>query len=172
MFGISKEPWKNWEDASIFFTWIYTFWLYMDGFFKSKKFKGLAIETIGLIVLAVIVLLAVVVFLTFNLLHEFNAKAFWETPRWVVMLALLLSAALFSYIDFLLGEEKRDYSSGYNKIFYYSDLPITFAFIILFIYSLKMSANTMCDPFFSGAIAFQMMLSNFLWSFMDDKVFE
>lgn len=172
IFGPSKEPWKNWEDASIFFTMIYTVWLYFDGFFISAKFEGIGIKRTGLIVSACIALMAVVVLLIIDFIHRLDLTTHLQFPRYFVMVLLLISAALFSSIDFLLGEENKDYSSGYNKIFYYSDLPITFVFAILFLYSLMMNGNAICDPFFSGAIAFQMMLSNLLWSFMDDKVFE
>ena len=31
--GLSNKLWKNWEDAAVVFTLIYTIWLYLNGFF-------------------------------------------------------------------------------------------------------------------------------------------
>lgn len=161
--GIAHEPWKNWEVAAVFLTFIYSCWLFANGFWIKRNFKGLPIGKTGVIVLSIIFLGIVSYSLAFN-----------QYDRWKIMLLLFIAAMLCSITDYLLGNESKNNPTfnGFNKLFYYSDLPITIAFGILFGYSLKMHGNEIMDPFFSGAIAFQMILSNFLWSFFDDKVFE
>ena len=159
--GTAHEPWKNWEVATVFLTFIYSVWVFANGFFIKKHFSGLPIEKTGVIVLSIFSLCVVTVILVF-----------FQFDRWLIMLLLFITAVLCSLMDYLLGKEEKECFSGFNKLFYYSDLPITIAFGVLLAYSIKMHDNKIMDSFFSGAIAFQMILSNFLWSFFDDKVFE
>lgn len=178
VFGFSKQLWKNWEDAAVFFTLVYTIFLYAKGFFIKDRttnkatFEGLPLAKIGLIALGVIILAIVTTFQVFNVIHEFRPESLFETSRWIIILLLFLMAAIFSWIDYLIGNAGLPVSNDFMRSFYYSDLPVTFAFGILFCYSVKMDGETNMDPFFGGAIAFQMMMSNFLWSFMDDKIFD
>lgn len=175
-FGFCEKPWRNWEDAAVIFTFIYTCYIYIDGFFISKKFAHLMskgrIHILGLVVLGILGLLVVVGFLISNKILESINHISFKFPRWSIMCALFVAALLLSAIDKIFGNANKDYSEGYSKIYYYSDLPISLAFGILFVYSLSVDESDTMDAFFAGSIAFQMMLSNFLWSFMDDKVFE
>jgi hypothetical protein len=58
----------------------------------------------------------------------------------------------------------------------FSDIPVSVAFVVLSCYSLilgdiKLSTEHM-DSFFAGAVAFQMIISNIIWTVNDDAIIE
>jgi len=62
-------------------------------------------------------------------------------------------------------------SKDFRSAVFMSDLPLSIAFLVLTIYSIFIDYCIQMDYFFSGAIAFQMMASNAVWIFNDDKIF-
>jgi len=167
-FGVSCDPWKNWELASVVVILIYTLILYVDGFFISKRFKGLTMPKLGLFLPALATIALMLWFLINNSFHEFFPESMKYYGRLKIMGMLFLTSGILSWIDYEVGKNEN---ICFIKIFYYSDLPVTITFLILFIYSIVMNRNQKFDPFFSGAIAFQMIISIFLWSlFTDDNI--
>ena len=164
-FGVSSCPWKNWELASVAVMLVYTLLLYADGFFISKHFEELTIPKLGLFLPALVIIGFMLWFLINNSFHEFF-PTLTKYDRWKIMGMLFLTSGILSWIDYEIGKKKN---IRFIKIFYYSDLPITITFLILLIYSRFMKENQELEPFFSGAIAFQMMISIFLWSLFTDE---
>lgn len=93
------------------------------------------------------------------------------------------------------GDEKKKFiksakhfqnlANDFKYSVFTSDLPITISFLFLFLYSLSLDTivkihnvsdieilNNGFEYFFSGAIAFQIMYSNAIWIFTDDKFFK
>lgn len=62
-------------------------------------------------------------------------------------------------------------ATDFRSTVFMSDLPLAIAFLVLTIYSIFIDYCIQMDYFFSGAIAFQMMASNAVWIFNDDKIF-
>lgn len=170
--GPSKKPWCNWQDASIILTLILTIIVYVQGFWGEKRFKSVAAKELGEIGLFFIIIFSVIVMtagLLLNTAHEYYPKIIKiKLPIWAIMLLFLIISIVLSYIDFQVG--KND-DISMMKLFYYSDLPIIATILILFIYSIIINGCEEMEPFFSGAIAFQMIISILLASlFKDDNI--
>ena len=167
MFGIQDSTWRNWEDASVFLTLILTFIVYYNGFWGEKNFKGIQHEKIGYFFLVIIGTLIGIVALLINALHYYFPQYIsYEMPRFIVMPIILVISILLSYIDYQVGKNNYIFMM---KLFYYSDLPIIITFLILSIYSILYMDSKELEPFYSGAIAFQMMISILLSSLFVDK---
>lgn len=175
--GDENEVWKNWENASVAFTILYTVILYSKGFFIKEKtsrkttFEGLKIKHIGVIILAFLVIICIIIFQLSPRVRGIISPILIN-DRSFFMALLFLMALFFSIIDYLIARGEYAISKMYSKCFWYSDLPVTLAFGTLFAYSLYIHNNATMAPFFAGAVAFQMILSNLLWSLLDDNLFE
>lgn len=168
--GIGIKPEHNWENASLFTTFILTISLYINGYFSQKKlFKGITHYKLGIIGFLVLILVPAAIFLLgYNI-----AKNYLFIPRCWIMFILFVVALILSWIDLQIGqntEVEKKYSQRYSTIFYTSDIPITFSLCILFVYSLftKYLGYGDMDSFFPGAVAFQMLVSLFIWTFVDN----
>lgn len=165
--GVNVNPWKNWEDASIVLTLILTLIVYGTGFWGPTKFKKVELSKIGLFVGAFFIVFVMCAALVINTAHQhYPQKIPFELSRCWIILIFLIVSILLSYIDYQIGK-KEDISM--MKLFYYSDLPIIATILVLFIYSLIIKEDSVMDPFFSGAIAFQMIISIFLASFFTNE---
>jgi hypothetical protein len=157
-FKSSDKPWKNWEFAAVTATIIYAAVIYWKIFFDRDVAPRRAILSIPA--------------LMFIMWADWVSKNSGSTV--VVMLLLSIGSSLFCLVDYLLMSGKSKYAASLKKTFKYSDLPVTLAFLILLAYSYSIKSNpkltqTM-EPFFGGAVAFQMMLSNFVWAFIDEPI--
>jgi hypothetical protein len=163
LFGVLGTSWERWEVIAIAFTLLYTIWVYVDGFFLRKHLGNIKTENIGVIGLLLLGLL-LLGYVTWRVTIEVADVGAHLINRPTIMLCLFMSSLLFCILDGLLAVNGKDYSESYKRLLRYSDLPICVAFFILFLYSLKIEKLPNMDAFFAGAIAFQMIVSNVIWT--------
>ena len=168
-FDFNSNSASNWEDASITTTFIFTILLYIKGYFsgKEKLFEGFKVWKQGVIPILVLIVVISIIILIYNM---FNGH---KLDRRLNMLILFLITIILCWIDYQIGQNnniKEVISRRYHTIFYISDLPITVTLGFLLLYSviIKILAVENMDTFFSGAIAFQLLISLLLWSFADN----
>lgn len=172
--GNSANIGNIWEDIAVFTTIAYAAAIYIIGFF-SKSFDGLSRPDIGWITLALIV----IGFMTKDHIQDAWNYIFNDSPhieyisRTIKMRNLLIMSALFTFIDFKMMKKAQNNKINYASNFWYSDFPVTIIFGILFALSIKIGDETIkknsLDLLFQGAIAFQLLLSNIIWIYNDDK---
>jgi hypothetical protein len=167
MAGISSAPqWRNWEISALLFTLIYTVYIYWENRLCFKSVFGWWAMALGA---APLLLLVIVVILANN-----------QVSRPTLMWLLVTAAAIFVGMDFALYESlQADYprkSNAFRCSMKFSDIPVFVAFVTLAIYAetlgSKQIRDSHLDAFFAGAIAFQMMVSNLIWTFTDDPLLE
>ena len=153
---------------------IYTGYIYYNGV-KEKFFKNLDGLT-GIFLGASFFGLIVLTLLASNELTHLFTHPF---GRIEIMFLLVLTTLLFVIVDFLLFKflysSLPKVSKSYLLSLIFSDIPITLAFIILTVYAVLLKKENELrnmDAFFGGTIAFQMILSNIIWTFTDDIFLE
>jgi len=72
----------------------------------------------------------------------------------------------------IIKEKLSELSGNFVKGVLMSDFPAAVVFFILFLYAIMMPRSEQMEYFFSGALAFQMMASNFIWVFNDDIIYQ
>jgi hypothetical protein len=182
-FGPENEVYLNWETAAIFVTLVYTFAIYIIGFFFNgfqsidKHWK------IGLVSTLLILIGLLTTPFTFSILRHFDANfsgkiytMFIEgITRTTKMLYLFISILIFCLIDWLMIKWKND-EINYHINLRYSDFPIAISFFVLWIYSIYLGNSNIeikkLESFFSGAIALQILVSNLIWTYNDDLFFK
>ncbi len=190
-FGLFFETdilyWKNWEDACVFSTLAYTVLLYLSGMFGGK-FKGVIdlnkgvdlglylkvylkvyLKKVGAIGLLIIF----IGILAISIGKE--KMVFIDIPLGrirIMLLYFLISLSYFGLNIILIKIDVPEKDEIVNSI-KYCDGPTCITFFVLFIYAYWLGSQKInelkIDPFFSGAIAFQMILSNIIWGMMDNS---
>ena len=189
VFFMSKLPkWKNWEIVAIGYTIVYTIIFYYKMLKKSvfhalSGYQGflLAFPLFGLVIYAII------------MSNEFVPLLRWSTNRIVGLACITIATGSFLFINFFFyhhfneiaercieKKEKEKFvkmKDLFRNSVFMSDLPLTIAFIILTFYCWSLyyypgEALAEMQPFFSGAIALQMIYSNAIWIFNDDPILE
>lgn len=165
------KPWENWEHASIIGTMLYAAGLYMKLFLDNQlsgKKLALAVLAVGMLLIAS--------GLSGIPDLSIGGKAIYTNSRTTTMFLLFVAASLFCALDGVFATHDGRYSVSYKNSLKFSDAPITLAFLTLWLYSMYVQSDQKLaeslDPFFSGAIAFQMILSNFVWSITDDDIID
>lgn len=175
-FGYSKlSPWKNWEVGALGYTLIYTIILYIQGF-RKKYFKDVVGDMGVLLGLSIAGLVFVFLLSGNEFFHIFT----FSFDRRLSMVFLLITTILFVALDFILFRAlvhtHPTVSRAYFLSLKFSDIPILIAFSFLAIYAFILGEAEIdsehMDSFFSGTIAFQMMLSNIIWTLTDDVFLE
>lgn len=175
LWGILKgdpSPWQDWEEGSVVMTITYAIIVYVKLFRDDEVDK----KSILLVLPALFFIsLAAVLSIFGNSDITVKGYVFRSTRTWN-MGFLSLGSLLFCVVDIILSRSGR-YKNSYINSLKFSDIPVTIAFLILLIYSWRISQSspelaTLMEPFFGGAVAFQMMLSNVVWSFTDDAIFD
>lgn len=162
-------PWNDWEEAAVGVTIGYAIFVYAK-LLKENAISGRrALLVVGALV-------CIILAFSLSYFGEIAVKGHVVVrgTRPNILGWLFFGSLLFCYVDWLLAGGR--YRDSYKKALKYSDVPVTIAFLILWRYSCSIQDNTkladMLEPFFAGAVAFQMMLSNVVWSFTDDPIFE
>lgn len=170
--GLSHlDTWKNWEICAFVATLAYTYYLYRQatkkGAFECMPTKLVLLFGSGPVLLFFLVLIGVnEVFHLFT----FNVDRFWGLFI-LTIIALMFSAADYALSKHLVSKLPA-LSNSYHLSLKFSDLPVFVIFFMLTLYALVLNLeghlDKQMDAFFGGAVAFQMMLSNLIWTFTDD----
>jgi hypothetical protein len=172
--GLSSAPrWRNWEICALAFTFVYTLYVYWENRSCFKSVFGWWAMGLGAAPLA---LLPTSFFLANNHFQWLP----WHVGRATLMWLLVFMAFIFVGIDVALYKGlATDYprkSNAFLCSMKFSDIPVLVAFAMLALYAISLGSgeiqNTHLDEFFAGAIAFQMMVSNLIWTFTDDPLLE
>jgi hypothetical protein len=174
--GLSKAPaWKNWEFSALFSTLCYTIYIYYEAIFKKKILDNIKGSWGFLLGFGFVSLLLLTLIEGNEVIHLFN---FRMNIAWTLFVLVLITG-VFSVIDYIFSKSLKDsmkaISHSYRLSFWFSDLPIFLAFTVLTIYCVILVASgnlsADMDAFFGGAIAFQMITSNVIWTFLDRPFF-
>lgn len=167
VFG-NDEPYKMWEDAAICSTVVYTLVILLTGILeKDKEDKRAKFEGVNRnqgILLGVLLLLILV----FAYINLFN-----ETLQCVGRLQFFLYISIcYVIIDCILIKADIPEKNETINALFYCDGPTFIIFSVLLIYAACISVfqktSKVNDSFFSGAIAFQMILASIVWWFIDN----
>ncbi len=155
---------KVWEMASCVLTFIYTGWLWYISNIGDKILDGIHQDfrnrTTRMILLAETFLLFVIVI---DIICIFNSSQHPILGYTSIALVIIIFI-LFVWIDRLIIKHhtnesiKSDFRYGLKN----TDYPSLIAFSVLFIYALVTYSSM--EVFFSGAIAFQLLISSFIWA--------
>jgi len=186
--------WKNWEVASFVFTIIYTLYV-ARMFYKNNIFNDLGgnlsvwlhtITFVGAGFMALVVANDIFNILT---IYIHRIAQFWGMAV-ISFLFAYRNGVLYSHYDTkanaisintnrkrkILKEKYFELRDSFKNSLFMSELPITISFVILALcstyYRLIGLDKNIIDPFFSGAVAFQMICSNAVWIFTDDPIIE
>ena len=171
MFHLSNlDPWKNWETCALGFTFIYTSYIYYTALHK-KMFDHIPGPWSFLLGFACLALIFLTLMAGNDLFHVFN----FNLTRIQALILLIVITLIFSLLDYVfffhLAKPMPKLSEAYFLSLRFSDIPVAFAFVILTLYAVMLhgegNLQTM-DSFFGGTVAFQMMLSNIIWTLTDD----
>lgn len=180
-FGPNKDAnsFKNWENVAVTTTIIYAIILYSVGLFGSE-FENVKKIPRGIIITLLLIIILITVPFSFAFIGElFNSVTFtkianiisWE--RTDKMWLLTITALSFLVIDLFMEKSEGDKKIKFHINRMYSETPVFISFGILLAYSYYIGnsniINDGLEPFFAGTVAFQMISSNIIWTFNDDK---
>jgi hypothetical protein len=174
----------SWEIAGFFSTIAYSSYLYIvNGMMKGRKFMFESTYRRDRVALVFICLfaLSVATFLSLQAhLHMVNISWFdgvvSRYPTESKMLCLWIASMLFAWTVRILGKDpaRDDVTSSFDLSFKYSDGPLCVIFFVLMVYAMILGEREIesgkMASFFAGAVAFQMLLSNVIWVFLDDPL--
>jgi hypothetical protein len=176
LFGLSKaQPWQDWQTSAIAFTFVYTVYVYWNGWKKGyfKYLDGTLGIPLGLALAALLVVFSFLLNDYFDIYsHKLGTRA--------IMVSLVITAALFVVLDTIMWSSLRHTHEAVSELYLqslkFSDIPTALAFVVLTIYAFALGPqgihNQHMDSFFGGTIAFQMILSNVIWTLTDDALIE
>ena len=178
LFDNKPNFWKSWEFSSVFATLVYTLFLYIFGFIQ-EEFKGLPMKDIAILLVGLICLFFITVITAFP---SFSLGSYsYKIERIHSLIVLTITSGLFWLLDYKISRkcENVDIKRSFHLSKVYSDRPITIIFSIMTLYCAYINF-TIADPeqikhfepFFSGSIAFQMMISNLIRTINDDPIIE
>lgn len=91
------------------------------------------------------------------------------------MIILTFTAFVFMMIDVAMKKKGINAGIKFNVNFLFSEFPIFLSFLILTVYAIILGEENIHkdghEAFFSGVVAFQMIVSNIIWSINDDDLF-
>lgn len=178
----SVKPNFMWEITALISTLIYTVFvhgiLYKNGYFEhiggNNTYYIGAVNFIFLLVIIVVIV------------GEIND--FLSRPLKIGMITI--SCILYTFVNWRLfqlfryfknhGNKEMKISNKFKRAVLSSDLPLTISYVFLLIIAIFLHfcgtkdqyMMMTIDYFFSGAIAFKMMLSNTSWLFIDDDFYK
>ncbi len=175
--------WKNWENVCVFSTLAYTILLYLSGMF-GDKFKGVIdlnkgvdfgvylkayLKKVG----AIGLLIVIIGILAISIGKE--KMLFIDMPlgRIIIMLLYFLISLFYFGLNIVLIKIDVPEKDEIVNSIKYCDGPTCITFFVLFIYACCLGSQKIneltINSFFSGAIVFQMILSNIIWGMMDNS---
>jgi len=170
-FTSSAQPWQDWELSAIMFTLFYTAYVYGNGFLQ-KYYDDIGGQRSALLIISGVMLFIASLLAVNDHLGWFN----WYPKVRGLLVLLAITASLFAYVDFNFGyflqPKHPKVSAAYFASLVFSDIPTAIAFTILAGYAFGLGPDKIkkenMDAFFGGAIAFQMIVSNLIWTLTDD----
>lgn len=164
----TDEYFQGWEQACVYSTLIYTALIFVTGLL-GDKFEGvsrkqgviISLLLFGVILCAISTLKEELVFIEVSL-NRTGLMVLYCAISWCYLAVnIVLITANIPEKDEIINSIK------------YCEGPISLTFIILAIYALdlycRQSDDPGINPFFSGAVAFQMILSNVIWGIIDNN---
>lgn len=88
---------------------------------------------------------------------------------------LTLGALMYCIVNYNLYKSNTKHKESFLKSLQYSDFPVFITFLILWSTVIPFYNdlhNPVLESFYGGTIAFQMIYSNIVWSFIDDPIIE
>lgn len=175
---------QYWENVSVVLTLLYTAYLYGKGFF-GKKFQTISgAQKFWIITLLVIILFITLPF-TLPFITTIVIESDWgkekiplvyDVGRCWKMGLITLTAFVFVIIDLIMIKAEGNRTIEFKVNLKYSEIPVFVSCLSMFIFSFhlgtELTLNSNYEPFFSGVVAFQMISSNIIWAFNDDKLFK
>lgn len=173
---------QNWENVSVTTTIVYAIILYGFALF-GKEFDEVKKIPKGFIIL----ILSTIVIITIPFSFAFIGEYFkWETFTKIAniidwnridkMWLLAVTALLFFIVDIIVEHSDGDKKIKYHINRKFSETPVLISFGILLVYSYYIGNENIktygLESFFAGTVAFQMISSNIIWMFNDDKFWE
>ncbi len=171
--------WKGFELASVLMTLIYTIILYLRMFYYSDVDKtALRGSIIALIIGIASIVFSVILSVAEKIsikLDTFSIDTIVYGSRDITLGLLCLGTLMFCVVNYKLYKSNTKHKESFLRSLQYSDLPVFITFLILWSTVVPFSKN-LHDPilegFYGGTIAFQMIYSNIVWSFIDDPILE
>lgn len=163
----NDKPYKMWEVAAVYSTLVYTLVILITGLLTSK-FKGVNYKQ-GMIITA---LLALIVYFALSNLQEKLGFLDVSLCRAGTMLLYLLISMCYVTIDAILITARIPEKDEIINSVLYCDGPTCIIFSVLLLFAFIsgfQKTNELNDTFFSGAIAFQMILASIVWGIIDNS---
>ena len=171
--------WKDYEEASIVITIAYTIFLYVQMWRLNKvEKKALLLATpalfFGMFFIGISGLTSVLGELQLGTKSASILSI--DGNRQITLGLLCLGTLFYCIVNYSLSKgQGNDVKQSFIKSLQYSDFPVFITFLLLWIttFALKEKLDEdYVESFYGGAIAFQMIYSNIVWSFIDDPIIE
>ncbi len=173
IYGISgimfknDRPYRTWEVAAVCSTIAYTLMILITGL-SGDKFKGVNYKQ-GIIIG---LLLVFIIYFALSTLAEELEIVDIPLQRVGIMMLYLCISICYVVIDFILIRAHIREEDEIKKSIFYCDGPscVIFSVLLIFAYiSEFQKINELNDTFFSGTIAFQMILASIVWGVIDNN---
>ncbi|KGN71019.1 hypothetical protein HR09_01550 [Porphyromonas gulae] len=170
----NPEP-NVWENISVLITLFYTLILYVTLWIRDRFDPAVFL----LLVLIFGITLPFTVPLACKYLHHDGLNMITSVVESIgrigKMIILTFTAFVFMMIDVAMKKKGINAGIKFNVNFLFSEFPIFLSFLILTVYAIILGEENIHkdghEAFFSGVVAFQMIVSNIIWSINDDDLF-
>ncbi|SRR5712692_1491849 len=150
-FGLKLKHWQSWELGALLWTAVFAL-------YYAFKFPFVQTDLINRLVnLCVLVVLPVLAF-TGGYFLLVSPKHFWHVLA-VLAIGVLLLATDFLLYKYHVGEQKK----AFLECVLIADVPVVCAFLVLLPYVFLHEHEEEREVFFSGAVSFQLIVSNILF---------
>jgi hypothetical protein len=181
LWGVFKRDtkfWSNFEESSIILTLLYSIFIYIRLLLdKTVNKQDVLIALPALLGALLLISLSVWAQVGGGLdLKSRNGFGITiESKRNITMGLLTIGTGFYLLVNFILTRNESTYKEVYIKSIQYSDVPVAITFLLLWASTFALndiSNEIFFDSFYGGVIAFQMIYSNIVWSFIDDPIIE
>lgn len=177
IFKGSERFWHDFEASSILLMILYSFVIFIKLLADKKVNKNAVLTALPLLSCGIILLLLSVwasIGEGIDIESGNGFKLHISGARGTTMGFLVFGATFYAIVNFFLSRGESAYKDVYIKSLQYSDIPVTITFLLLWAstHFIECSDSLQYDAFYGGVIAFQMLYSNIIWSFIDHPIFE